>query len=348
MAAPPPSDEDDCASTYSHASAINLDDLDDDAALHQPPRLAAPPLRGVAESRRDSFARSFARASARKMVPVVPVQNGLGEKAADIRLRSLLDRCVDALAEAVDLNLAYARSAADRFARMSALYTPDEREVIATLLHETCLRVRSEAPTPWRTPIGSGRRSAFLVAGTHGANRKQTHLADGRDLMVTASGKQKHSDVSVRAVVFGAHVVPGLLSAESILLRMAGEYQREEVNRKASRSERVDVPLSFAMTLTAALAAFARLECSTTYRRYRSRNAANRRSNPHALLWLKTKFDGMRLSFGVTLHGESPCTMLFRRPRIFSLRKIDDYATLVTEAKEIISEFGREVSGPRV
>lgn len=142
-------------------------------------------------------------------------------------------------------------------------------------------------------------------------------------------------------------MIPGAQSAEAILLRMAGEYHREEMTRKANRAERIDVPLSFALTLTAALAVFARLDCTVTYRRYWSRNVTFRRTAPQAMLWLKTRYDGLRLSFGVTLHGDSPCTILFKRPRIFSLRKIDDYATLVTEAKDILSEFGRDVMGSK-
>lgn len=343
-------DNDDVESTYSHASAINLDDLDDDdlAALRlhgaNDTSTDGPVIsRKVMDLRRQSFANSFAKARAksrRAMVAVKPELQPHNEPPP------LLERCVRALSEALDMNLLFAKSATERFIAFSMLYSSEERQVIADLLRETSMRLRNEAPTPWRSPIWNGRRSLFRNHRPQDALSAQSshHLAARRRIMWTPSRNNAlNSDHLVRSVVYGAHVIPSLQSAESILLRMAGEFHREEVTRRANRAERVDVPLSFAMTLTAALATFARLECCTTYSKYRSRNATSRRNTPHALLWLKTKYDGVRLSFGVTLHGESPCTVLFRRPRIFSLKKIDDYTTLVTEARDILVEFGQEV-----
>lgn len=346
-------DRDDVESTYSHASAINLDDLDDDdiagLRLHSgndDPNGAPVISRKVLDLRRQSFANSFAKARQAKSRRTVVVSKQ--EVQPKKEPPSLLERCVYALSEALDMNLPFAKAATERFIAFAPLYTSDERHVIADILRETSMRLRNEAPTPWRSPIWNGRRSLFRNNHPPDLGHAQSsyQLATRRRMIcVPSRPKILSSDTLIRSVVFGSHVIPKLQSAESILLRMAGEYHREEVTRRTNRAERVDVPLSFAMTLTAALATFARLECTISYSKYRSRNASNRKGSPHAILWLKTKYDGIRLSFGVTLHGECPCTLLFRRPRIFSLRKIDDYATLVTEAKDILLEFGREVVG---
>lgn len=343
--------DDDACSTYSHASAINLEDLDDDdlagLRLHGLGDADAPPIinRQVLERRRQSFANSFAKARQAKAdrKAVVLARPELQPQHKHI---SLIDRCIRAITEALDLNLNYSKAATDKFHAFSSLFTRDERQVIGELLREASARLRNETPTPWRSPIHWSNRRPLLKSS---AQAHSTHQLSGvfRSQRNRRNPKVMTSDTLVRSVVFGSHIIPGVQSAESILMRMAGEYQREEVNRKASRAERIDIPLSFAMTLTAALAVFARLECNASYRRYRSRSASNRRSNPQALIMIKTKYDGLKLSFAVTLHGESPCTVLFRRPRIFSPRKIDDYATLVTEAKDIMTEFGREVIGPR-
>lgn len=349
-------DDDDCGSTYSHASAINLDDLDDDdladlrvAGLEDAVVETKPAAlnRHVMEYNRQSFANSFAKARQAKIsrqVVLAPQELQPHNKAA-----SLVERCVRAFSEALDMNRSYARVATDRFNAFAPLFTKDERLVIGEFLKESANRLRNETPTPWRSPIQWQQKRSIVRAGQlHPPAPPTKELAAA----ISAPWKRRNAkaltnDTLVRSVVFGSHVIPGVQSAESLLLRMAGEYQREEVNRKANRAERIDIPLSFAMTLTALLSTFARLECSASYRRHRSRSAANRRSNPQALVMIKTKYDGLKLSFAVTLHGESPCTVLFRRPRIFSQRKIDDYATLVTEAKDILLELGREVAGPK-
>lgn len=249
---------------------------------------------------------------------------------------TLTERCIVAFTEVLDMNINHARVVSERFRAFSALYTRDERTLIAEMLREASKRLRNETSTPWRSPLPRTQST------------KQPEPQIPKTLVPWARRTNAMSDDAVvRSVVYGTHVIPGVQSAEAVLLRMAGEYQREEVNRRASRAERLDVPLSFAMTLTAALATFARLECSVTYKRYRSRSAAHRRSNPQALLMLKTRYDGLKLSFAVTLHGDSPCTVLFRRPRTFVSRKIDDYATVVTEAKDLLMEFGREVIASR-
>lgn len=345
-----PEDDDDGASTYSHASAINLDDLDDDEIaglrMHSSsdPHAKSVLNRQMLEIRRQSFVNSFAKARQAKTRREVVVARP--ELQPHNKSLTLMERCVRALTEVLDMNQLYAKSATERFVAFSVLYTSDERQVIAELLRQAGMRLRSEAPTPWRTPMSTHKRS--MLRATNSSNSSANQLSTVfRSPWIRVAPKVVTSDTLVRSVVFGTHVIPGAQSAESILLRLAGEFQRDEVTRKATRSERVDIPLSFSMTLTAALATFARLECATSYRRYRCRSATNRRSNPHALIWLKTRYDGLRLSFAVTLHGESPCTVLFRRPRIFSLRKIEDYATLVTEAKDIMAEFGREVVGPK-
>lgn len=350
--------DDDCGSTYSHASAINLDDLDDDdvaglrvaaiAGINNPDVVKPPTLnRQMLEYNRQSFANSFAKARQAKIsrqVVLAPKELQPHNRAA-----SLVERCVRAFSEALDMNLSYARVAAEKFYSFAPLFTKDERLVIGDFLKESATRLRNETPTPWRSPIQWPHKRSIVRPG-----QLQPPTPPTKELAAAISAPWKRrnakaltNDTLVRSVVFGSHVIPGVQSAESLLLRMAGEYQREEVNRKANRAERIDIPLSFAMTLTGALATFARLECSASYRRHRSRSAANRRSNPQALIMIKTKYDGVKLSFAVTLHGDSPCTVLFRRPRIFSQRKIDDYATLVTEAKDILSEFGREVAGPK-
>lgn len=335
------SDDDDAVSTYSHASALNVDDLDDDdlegirdhgvELAHITPVIS----RQLLEIRRQSFINSFAKArEARdtRLIVAPPVKQRQHPSAL-----SIMERCIRAITELLDMNVAYARLVNDRFQAFSALFTKEERHVISELLKEAATRLRREAPTPWRSPVWAGKKSKIAASSTN-------QLANiFRNPWLRKSPKMVNSDTLVRAVVFGNHIIPGVQSAESILLRMAGEYQREEVNRKAPRAERIDVPLSFAMTLMAALATFSRLDCATSYRRYRSRSASKRKSNPHVMMIIKTKYDGLKLSFGVTLHGESPCTVLFRRPRIFSLRKIDDYANLVTEAKDIMLEFGREI-----
>lgn len=253
------------------------------------------------------------------------------------------------------MNAGWWRAANDRFIAFSALYTKDEKMVISEFLKEAGSRLKNDNLTPWRSPLhilggkAEGGSRALIKAG--GANSRVGPSGNaGNGKVEWRRGFAKSvivNDNIVRSVVFGSHVVPAVQTAESLLLRMAGVYQREEVTRRTSRAERLDVPLSFAMTLTGTLATFARLECAANYKRYRSRSAANRKSNPQALIVLKTKYDGLKLSFAVSLHGDSPCTVLFRRPRIFSPRKIDDYATLVTEAKDILAEFGREVAGSR-
>lgn len=349
--------EDDSASTYSHASALNLDDLDDEdiAGLRATARPALvkndihPHLsRNILERNRQSFANSFARAEhaqmSRKAIVLAPPELQPHNCAA-----SLIDRCVRAFSETLDMNLVVARVASERVAAFSALFTKDERLIISEFLKGAAMLLKNESPTPWRLPLKQWSETRPLLLAPATPQGKNTHQLANilRGPWSRPNTKTLSNDALVRSVVFGSHVIPGVQSAESLLMRMAGEYQREEVNRKANRAERIDVPLSFAMTLSGTLATFARLECSATYKRYRSRSAANRRSNPHALIILKTKYDGLKLSFAVTLHGESPCTVLFRRPRIFSQRKIDDYATLVTEAKDILAEFGREIVGPR-
>lgn len=351
--------DDDTASTYSHASAINLDDLDDDdlagLRLHAVPDHNPTPDDNPApvissqllELRRQSFANSFAKArQAADRKAVVLVRPELQPENEHV---TLIDRCIRAFVETLDMNLGYSKLATDKFHSFSALFTRDEKQVIGELLREASARLRNETPTPWRSPVQwAGKRQLVRAplparpAGGQLSSVFRSPWAGRRNVTKSVS-----NDTLVRSVVFGSHVIPGVQSAESLLMRMAGEYQREEVNRKANRAERLDIPLSFAMTLTGALAVFARLDCHASYRRYRSRSASNRRGNPQALIMIKTKYDGLKLSFAVTLHGESPCTVLFRRPRIFSPRKIDDYATLVTEAKDILQEFGREVIGPR-
>lgn len=246
------------------------------------------------------------------------------------------------------MNLTYAKLTLDKFQTFSSLYTKDERLVVSELLKEAAMRLRHEAPTPWRSPIWEEPEQSRVWPPTAHCHHSQSNYQIAnvfKGAFARRLDKSVVSDAMVRSVVYGSHIIPGAQTAESILLRMAGEYQREEVNRKASRAERIDVPLSFAMTLTAVLATFARLECSTSFKRYASRSASKRRSNPHASIMLKTKYDGVKLSFWITLHGEAPCTVLFRRPRIFSLRKIEDYATLATEAKDILAQFGRDVVG---
>lgn len=348
--------EDDAGSTYSHASALNLDDLDDediaglrDGTYTDLPSDSTPPPPVVnRQFLRQSFANSFAKAKqaqvSRKAVVLVR-----SELQPHNRASSLVERCVRAFGETLDMNLVFARAASERFASFSALFTKDERLVVGEFLKEAAMLAKNETPTPWRAPMQQWSETRPLLFGPPLGQGKSTHRLASilRGPWSRRNAKALSNDTLVRSVVFGTHVIPGVQSAESLLMRMAGEYQREEMNRKANRAERIDIPLSFAMTLSGTLATFARLECSATYKRYRSRSAANRRSNPQALIILKTRYDGLRLSFAVTLHGESPCTVLFRRPRIFSQRKIDDYATLVTEAKDILAEFGREVVGPR-
>eukprot|EP00177_Eucheuma_denticulatum_P003810 GFKZ01006886.1.p1 GENE.GFKZ01006886.1~~GFKZ01006886.1.p1 ORF type:complete len:523 (+),score=69.64 GFKZ01006886.1:122-1570(+) len=356
--------DDDSASTYSHASAINLDDLDDDdiaglrsaglSRLHGgSPRAVH---RRLLESNRQSFANSFAKARqvARSRKAVVVARQ---ELQPHNRAPSLTDRCVGAIAEVLDMNAGWWRAANDRFIAFSALYTKDEKMVIGEFLKESGSRLKNDNLTPWRSPLHmfggkaeGGSRALIKSAGGNGRVAAAPGGSASNSKVEWRRGFAKSvivNDNIVRSVVFGSHVVPSVQTAESVLLRMAGVYHREEVTRRTSRAERLDVPLSFAMTLTGTLATFARLECSANYKRYRSRSAANRKSNPQALIVLKTKYDGLKLSFAVSLHGDSPCTVLFRRPRIFSPRKIDDYATLVTEAKDILAEFGREVGGSR-
>lgn len=349
--------EDDTGSTYSHASALNLDDLDDediaglrDATYTDIANDNAPPQinRQLLEKNRQSFANSFAKAKQAQLSRKAVVL-ARPELQPHNRASSLVERCVQAFAETLDMNLVFARAASERFAAFSSLFTKDERLVIGEFLKEAAMLAKNETPTPWRAPMQQWSETRPLLFGPHLRQGKSTHKLATilRGPWSRRNARALSNDTLVRSVVFGSHVIPGVQSAESLLMRMAGEYQREEMNRKANRAERIDIPLSFAMTLSGALATFARLECSATYKRYRSRSAANRRSNPQALIILKTKYDGLKLNFAVTLHGESPCTVLFRRPRIFSQRKIDDYATLVTEAKDILAEFGREVVGPR-
>lgn len=348
-----PEEEDDTRSTYSHASAINLDDLDDDdlaglraSGLHNPFHGPTPATlnRQVIEYNRRSFANSFAKARQARISRqlVLAPKEIQPQNNAD----SLAERCVSAFSEVVDINREYARASTDRFYAFAPLFTKDERMVIGEFLKESATRLKPETDTPWRSPIPWQKRTMIRAAAPLHPPTKDLAA------VISAPWKKRNTraltnDTLVRSVVFGTHVIPGALSAESLLLRMAGEYHREEVNRKASRAERIDIPISFAMTLTALLATFTRLECNVSYKRYRSRSAANRRSSPQAYVMVKTKYDGVRLSFGVTLHGESPCTVLFKRPRIFSQRKIDEYATLVTEAKDILLEFGHEVAGPK-
>lgn len=335
---PPPAPlyrDDDADSIYSHASAINLEDLDDQHLSDFPPSPYHPQTSAP-------FANSFAKARQAKHRNALVLARP--EVQPHNRSICLIERCVHALSEALDMNLLFATIAVDKFHAFSSLYTNDERQVIAHLLKEASARLRNEAPTPWRSPIRSSKR--IVINASSPQNRSANQVANlFRSRFTHDNPETMSADTLVRSVVFGSHVIPGVQSAESILLRMAGEYQRDVINRKASRAERIDVPLSFALTLTGALATFARLECHASYRRYRCRSASTRRSSPRALIMVKTRYDGHRLSFAVTLHGESPCTVLFRRPRIFSLRKIDDYATLVTEAKDILTQFGREITG---
>lgn len=556
-------EDEDRASTYSHASAVNLDDIDDDdlANIHMhtssnpPPSASAAsndpnqqqqrtlnkPLlsRQVLDLRRQSFVNSLARArQAKDLQSTTSKQQGVTavvpQQQENEGGHTLMERCVTALTEVLDVNLTHAKMTTERFVSFQALYSPDERRVVAEILRETTARLRSE-----RAGAGGGggmggkgnsngggggwRRGTFLgkyirggpvggegkyysgglyhqlqqpvvgamvdggggggggyVYGYAGLNehllqqqlqaRASNHHCHGaaarrqgaynvnpvhnnQPLLRTVAlrhGQQQHvqpqyaatvsrdesgalsssqsshqlrlqqqqeeyalgyyyndnskalvprhayqlmtpmttrsggynghyynhetnnpwissptgmytshgggnnkmtDDMLIRSVVFGMHVsMRGMMSmdsTEAMLLRMAGEFQRDELTRRFlshNRAERVDVPLSFAMTLTAALATFARLECVAGYKRYGSRFATNRRLGlPQAVLWIRTKYDGLSLRFGVSLHGESPCTVVFKRPRVFSLRKIDEYAAVVTEAKDILAEFGRDV-----
>lgn len=516
-------DDDDLAGIHVHHASVSASASGSGGSSatnnRQPQRTLGKPRisRQVLDLRRQSFINSLTRAreakdrkgNKRALVPmddstmtpsigaVIPQQtpdeansnnkNINGQQPSSL---TLMERCVTALTEVLDVNLTHAKMATERFVSFQALYTPDERRVVAEILRETTARLRSERAGGTSGKGGGGggwRKGTFLGKYLGGANyngglynqyqpgamvdgggylygyaglneqllqqqlearasnqyyhaarcpgaynvnplhnnqqllravalRQQQFTApqyvacdesgtltssrSSHQLMVhplgnntaclhnavvavhphqltpgtttagtcTSSSNTKSScysrwissptgmytfsshddDIVVRSVIFGMHVIPGIDSTEAMLLRMAGEFQRDEVTRRHLSwhrgAERVDVPLSFAMTLTAALATFSRLECVAGYKRYASRNAANRRTGlPQAVLWLRTKYDGMRLSFGVTLHGESPCTVLFKRPRVFSLRKIDEYAAVVTEAKDILAEFGRDV-----
>lgn len=350
----PDIDEEDvesCGSCYSHAEVIKLDDLDpDDLADLQTLGLDANASRAVVsrkakEIRRMSFANSFARAkklhaSQKALVLARPEMQPINNSVP------LVERCVMALTDMLDLSLKNAQLVSSKFKDFSALFTKDERSVIGELLREASLRLRSERGkqkhdlSHWFTPTQNPRRrlKALLDSTNASAPSKPTKGPWARACLANAGNENM-----LRAVVFGNHVIPGVQSGDSILMRMAGEYQRVEFKRKANRAELVDVPLSFSMTLLAVVATFLRLDCSVAYRRHSSRSASNRRGNAQAVLTVKTRVERVKLNFSMQLHGESPCTVIFRRPRTFSMKRIDHYADLVIEAKDILGDFASDI-----
>lgn len=297
-------DDDDAASTYSHASVLNLDDLDDDHLL------------GIRLPRRPTLRLCRSKGNNRNQPrrAVVLAQN---EYQPHNRLEPLFERCVHALCDAVDADALAATAAVASFRAFSQLFTSIERNVIAHLFRSASALLRREAPTPWRSPLNVQQPARLTPP-------------PGMD------------ESLVRAVVYGAHILPAA-GPETILIRLAGVYHREQLRKRAAKDQRVLVPLSFSMTLTALLAALSRLECSPAFRRFRSRAATTRTGEPHAVIVVRVNYDGARLSFDISLHGEAPCTVLFRKPKLLASRKTADFDAIVGEIRGVLTEFANSV-----
>ncbi|CAN8061323.1 unnamed protein product [Agarophyton chilense] len=310
-------DNEDAGSTYSHASVLNLDDLEDDEHHVLATRLQRYTQR-LSRSRQWREWRGV-RGGARNTRGAVVLARD--EYQSHNCLEPLFERAVHALVDAVDADALSASAAVASYRAFSPLYTNTERTVVSSLFRNASAQLRREAPTPWRSP---------LVRET-----VRVQLPDGVD------------EALVRGVMYGAHVLPGA-GAETILIRLAAAYHREQLRKRYAKARRVMVPLSFAMTLTALLAALSRLECSMAFRRLRSRAATRRVAEPHAVVAVRAKYDGARLAFDVSLHGDAPCTVLFRKPRLLPSSKLADFNAIVAEVATVITDFGHVVSAAQL
>lgn len=98
----------------------------------------------------------------------------------------------------------------------------------------------------------------------------------------------------------------------------------------------IQVMMSFTMTVTTALAAFARLRCDVTLTQH-VKGASN------AEFSVRLTNHRSKLSFAVSFIGDAPCSIRFHTPGILALRHIDKFTKVARGVKAIIEKVEKEV-----
>lgn len=98
----------------------------------------------------------------------------------------------------------------------------------------------------------------------------------------------------------------------------------------------IQVMMSFSLTVTTALAAFARLLCDITLTQFVKEDS-------NAEFSVRLSNSDTRLSFAVSFSGDAPCSVRFHTPGILALRQMGKFTAIVKQVRGLIEEFEREV-----
>lgn len=122
--------------------------------------------------------------------------------------------------------------------------------------------------------------------------------------------------------------------ALSLAARPYSKYVYGRASVKMASDLETKVMLSYTLTLTTAMAAFARMNCQVTIKHY---------APGESVFLVAGSYFGVRLSFSVSFKGDAPCMMRFFHPGIIALKSIDKYLKLISDVRELVEMAERKV-----
>lgn len=281
--------------------------------------------------------------------------------ARPLTVFDMVERCARALAELLDQSPVIAQRLTAGTRAYSTLFTTDEKYYFGMLVQCTVQLIQEdyERRTKYFQAL-SARTAAQKAVMLRTPGQRNAMLVND---FVQKRVKKKMNDLKgARNVLIGSPsnaALPRRSSSCSYVKTTLAENCSGEFNffkfgcpkgplAQSGSNETVDVHLPFGATLLAVLAVAARLECCIIFKRRKNRSfldTANRRVRQSAQVCVRAQQDlsGRCFSFSMIITGSSPSRVLFKRPRLIALRRIDDYVDLVLDSKELLIDYCNSV-----
>lgn len=269
----------------------------------------------------------------------------------------MVERCAQALAELLDQNPAVVERLTEGTRAYSTLFTYNDKYYFGLVVQRTQQLIHEdhERRTKYFEAV-TARTIGLKVVMLRAPAPKSTSLVDDT---VHKRVRRKMNDLETAGkVLLGTPndvALPRRSSSCSYVKRSAAVNYSSEFSlfgfgspkgplAQSSSNETIDVNLPFAATLLAVLAVMARLECNVMFKRRKNRrflDASDRRTRHSAAVCAKARQDlsGRRFSFTIIISGTSPSRVLFKRPRLIAVRRVDDYVDIVIDSKELLTEY---------
>jgi hypothetical protein len=279
-----------------------------------------------------------------------------------------MERCAKALSELLDQNPVVSKRLTESTRAFACMFTSNEKQILGLVVRRALYLIRNDHQEQSRYFDGSRLTSIVqkLAAARPRASIEQPSFNLERDnfskgdLVCSPQSAQRAREVLLGDQRQKPAKRGGAITTRLITVGDSGAAVGSAASRipwplgfrgsvvATLNNESIDLRLPFASALIAVLGTMARLDCSVTFKRFKNRHSLETLNVVRsAVITAQACHDhtGRSFSFEIALVGGSPARIVFRRPRLISLRRVDDYVDIVVDSKELLVDYCAEIWG---